>query len=125
MTEQQNNGSGAPPFIDASVPGGRVQDINGSDPAAGGGGTAGFFLDSQQSLLLPPDLVETLCLGQLSNLEQLEGPWVELMSSGDPESVATALRLFQSHLLWTAKQIGATLVINEATAALDEARVKR
>ena len=45
MSEQHsNNGSGAPPFIDASVPGGRGQDINGSDPAAGSGGTAGFVI---------------------------------------------------------------------------------
>ena len=56
---------------------------------------------------------EVFCLGQLSNLEQLEGPWLELMASGEPEAVATALRLFQSHLQWTIEKIGPTLVISE------------
>ena len=48
MSEQfYDNGSGAPPFIDASGPGGRGQDITGSDPAAGDGGIAGFPLDQR------------------------------------------------------------------------------
>ena len=55
IEQHSNDGSGAPPFIDVSVPGGRSQDINGSDPAAGGGGTAGFSLDSQQVILLEGD----------------------------------------------------------------------
>ena len=58
MLKQFFTGSGAPPFLDASGPGGRGQDITGSDPAAGGGGTAGFPndpLNAQQALLLPPD----------------------------------------------------------------------
>ena len=45
MAEQHINGSVAPPpTTDASVPGGRGQDINGSDLTAGGGGTAGLSL---------------------------------------------------------------------------------
>lgn len=43
MNEAGLNGSVAPPpFLDASAPGGRGQDINGSDLTASGGGTAGF-----------------------------------------------------------------------------------
>ena len=56
---------------------------------------------------------EVFCLGQLSNLEQLEGPWLALMETGDPEAVATALRLFQSHLQWTIEKLAPTLVISE------------
>ena len=65
-----------------------------------------------------PCCTELFCLGQLSNLEQLEGPWLELMETGDPESVAVALRLFQSHLMWTIEKLGPTLAISEAEAAL-------
>ena len=56
---------------------------------------------------------EVFCLGQLSNLEQLEGPWLELMASGEPEAVATALRLFQSHLQSTMQKMLTTMSISE------------
>lgn len=62
--------------------------------------------------------VELLSLGQLSNLEQLEGPWLELIASGEPEAVATALRLFQSHLQWTMQQMQRAMVITEAEQSL-------
>ena len=58
--------------------------------------------------------VEEFCLGQLSNLEQLEGPWLELIATGDPECVATALRLFHSHLRMTITQMAPAMVISEA-----------
>ena len=45
MNEAGLNGSGAPPFIDVSVPGGRGQGITGTDPTASGGGTAGLSLE--------------------------------------------------------------------------------
>ena len=46
MNEAGLNGSGAPPFLDVSVPGGRGQGITGSDPlTASGGGTAGLSLE--------------------------------------------------------------------------------
>ena len=41
----------------------------------------------------------------LSNLEQLEGPWMELIQSKDPESVAMAFRLVLAHLTQTSKQL--------------------
>ena len=37
--------------------------------------------------------MKAFCLGQLSYLEQLEGPWLELMACGEPEMVATTLRM--------------------------------
>ena len=64
------------------------------------------------------DCVETLSLGLQSNLEQLEGPWLELMAIGDPELAATALRLFSSHLTWTLDQLRITMEVTEAEKAL-------
>ena len=49
--------------------------------------------------------VEMVALMALSNLEQLEGPWMELIQSKDPESVATAFRLVLAHLTQTSKQL--------------------
>ena len=47
MDEAGLNGSGAPPFLDVSVPGGRGQGITGTDLTASGGGTAGLPLGSK------------------------------------------------------------------------------
>ena len=49
MNEAGLNGSGAPPFIDAPVPGGRGQGITGTDPTASGGGTAGLSLEQDSA----------------------------------------------------------------------------
>ena len=49
MDEAGLNGSGAPPFLDVSVPGGRGQGITGTDPAASGGGTAGLSLEQDSA----------------------------------------------------------------------------
>ena len=46
MDEAGVNGSGAPPFLDVSVPGGRGQGITSTDLTASGGGTAGLSLES-------------------------------------------------------------------------------
>ncbi len=70
-------------------------------------------------MTVAPDLVETLCLGQLSNLEQLEGPWLELMATGDPESVALALRLLLCHLEHTASMTQRAMVIAEVERSFD------
>ena len=47
------------------------------------------------------DSIEMFCLQQLANLDELEGPWLDLMSIGDPAGVALALRLFGLHLMKT------------------------
>ena len=41
----------------------------------------------------------------LADLEQLEGPWMELMQSKDPESVAVAFRFALAHLTQTSKRL--------------------
>ena len=58
--------------------------------------------------------VELVALQALSNLEQLESPWIELMQSGDPESVAVAFRLALAHLAQTTKQLQMADVIQSA-----------
>ena len=45
--------------------------------------------------------VEIPALMAFSDLEQLEGPWMELMHSKDPESVAVAFRLVLVNLTQT------------------------
>ena len=49
--------------------------------------------------------VEMMALMALADLEQLEGPWMELMQSKDPESVAVAFRLMLAHLTQTSKRL--------------------
>ena len=46
-----------------------------------------------------------VALMALSDLEQLEGPWMELMQSKDPESVAVAFRFALAHLTQTSKRL--------------------
>ena len=55
-----------------------------------------------------------VALMALSDLEQLEGTWMELMQSKDPESVALAFHLALAHLTKTSKQLQMADVIQEA-----------
>jgi hypothetical protein len=50
-------------------------------------------------------LVESICLCCLSELERLEAPWLDLMSTGEPEMVATAMRMFHAHLAKTVRDV--------------------
>ena len=58
--------------------------------------------------------VEMVALMALSDLEQLERPWLELMQSREPESVAVAIRLALAHLVQTSKQLQMAAVIQAA-----------
>ena len=49
--------------------------------------------------------VEIVALMAMADLEQMEGPWLELMQSKDPESVAVAFRLALAHLTQTSKRL--------------------
>ena len=55
----------------------------------------------------------------LSDLEQLEEPWMGLMESKDPESVALAFRLALAHLVQTSKQLQIAVVIQQAEESID------
>ena len=52
--------------------------------------------------------------GHGGDLEQMEGPWLELMQSKDPESVAVAFRLVLAHLTQTSKRLQMADVIQSA-----------
>ena len=60
--------------------------------------------------------VEMTCLQTLADLEQLEGPCMEALSDGDPEGVATVIRLGLSHLAMTAKRLTAAMVLDRLDA---------
>ena len=57
--------------------------------------------------------MKAFCLGQLSYLEQLEGPWLELMACGEPEMMATTLRMLLAHMTWGSKLILQAMVLDE------------
>ena len=73
MTEQHNdNGSVAPPpFEGASAPGGRGQDIIGTDHTAGDGGIAGSLFDCrgpvERALSIPPNEFEASAWDVVAN----------------------------------------------------------
>ena len=56
--------------------------------------------------------VEMVALMALSDLEQLEGPWMELMQSKDPESVAVAFRLVLAHLTVQSDRLNKAMVLD-------------
>ena len=62
--------------------------------------------------------VEMTCLQSLADLEQLEGPCMEALSDGDPEGVATVIRLGLSHLGMTAKRLSHAMVLDRLDAEL-------
>ena len=62
--------------------------------------------------------VELTCLQSLADLEQLEGPCMEALSDGDPEGVATVIRLGLSHLAMTAKRLTDAMVLDRLDAEL-------
>ena len=64
----------------------------------------------------PLPCVEMLALMALSDLEQLEGLWLELMQSKDPESVALAFRLALAHMATTSKRLMGAMVLDRLDA---------
>ena len=62
---------------------------------------------------------EMVALMALSDLEQLERPWMGLMASKDPESVALAFRLALAHLVQTSKQLQIAVMIQQAEESID------
>ena len=60
--------------------------------------------------------VEMTCLQSLADLEQLKGPCMEALSDGNPEGVATVIRLGLSHLAMTAKRLTDAMVLDRLDA---------
>ena len=69
--------------------------------------------------------VEMTCLQSLADLEQLKGPCMEALSDGDPEGVATVIRLGLSHLAMTAKRLTDAMVLDRLDAELDHFLINR
>ena len=62
--------------------------------------------------------VEMVSLTALSDLEQMESPWLECMGSKDPESVAVAFWLALAHLVQTSKRLQIAGVIQQAEESI-------
>ena len=62
--------------------------------------------------------VEMTCLQSLADLEQLEGPCMDALNDGDPEGVATVIRLGLSHLAMTAKRLAGAMTLDRLDAEL-------
>ena len=60
--------------------------------------------------------VELTCLQGLADLERLEGPWLEEMQSGDPETVAITLRLLMAHMASMSKRLMGAMVLDRLDA---------
>ena len=60
--------------------------------------------------------VELTCLQGLADLERLEGPWLEELHNGDPETVAITLRLLMAHMASTSKRLMGAMVLDRLDA---------
>jgi hypothetical protein len=55
--------------------------------------------------------IETTCLQGLADLERLEGPWLDGISAGEPESAATVMRLMLAHIVVLNKRVMSAMVL--------------
>ena len=67
--------------------------------------------------------VEMTCLQGLADLERLEGPWLEDMRGGDPETVAITLRLLLAHMTTTSKRLMGAMVLDRLDVELATTRL--
>ena len=56
--------------------------------------------------------VEMTCLQGLADLERLEGPWLEEMAMGNPETVAITPRLLLAHMVSMSKRLNGAMVLD-------------
>ena len=62
--------------------------------------------------------VEMTCLQGLADLERLEGPWLDCMGAGEPESAATVMRLMLAHMVVLNKRVMSAMVLDRLDAEL-------
>jgi hypothetical protein len=60
--------------------------------------------------------VEMTCLQGLADLERLEGPWLDCMGAGEPESAATVMRLMLAHMVVLNKRVMSAMVLDRLDA---------
>ena len=62
--------------------------------------------------------VELTCLQALSDLDQMEAAWLEVMSAGDPKGAALIIRLLMAHIAMTGKRLLGAMVLDRLDADL-------
>ena len=67
--------------------------------------------------------VEMTCLQGLADLEWLEGPWLEEMAMGDPETFAITLRLLLAHMVSMSKRLNDAMVLDRLDVELATTRL--
>ena len=67
--------------------------------------------------------VEMMCLQGPANLERIEEPWLDGLASGDPESVATTVRLLSGHQTWNSKRMLGAMVLDRLDVELATTRL--
>ena len=67
--------------------------------------------------------VEMTCLQGLADLERLEGPWLDYISAGEPESAATVMRLMLAHMAVLNKRLMSAMVLDRLGAELADVSV--
>ena len=60
--------------------------------------------------------VEMTCLQGMADLERLEGPWLDGMATGDPETTGVVMRLLLAHLNWNSKRLLGAMVLDRLDA---------
>ena len=60
--------------------------------------------------------VEMTCLQGMADLERLEGPWLDGMATGDPETTGVVMRLLLAHLTWNSKRLLRAMVLDRLDA---------
>ena len=68
--------------------------------------------------------VEMMCLQGPANLERIEEPWLDGLASGDPESVATMVRLLSGHQTWNSKRMLGAMVLDRLDAEASSTRAE-
>ena len=62
--------------------------------------------------------VEMTCLQGMADLERLEGPWLDGMATGDPETTGVVMRLLLAHLAWNSKRLLGAMVLDRLDTEL-------
>ena len=54
----------------------------------------------------------------LADLERLEGPWLDCMGAGEPESAAMVMRLMLAHMVVLNKRVMSAMVLDRLDAEI-------
>ena len=68
--------------------------------------------------------VEMTCLQGLADLESLEGPWLDGLTTGDPVVAATTGRLLMAHMAWNSKRLLGAMVLDRLRLGVELATTR-